>query len=352
MRLRALATAVVTAFVAVVVVPSPPVQAATRAEQWRARAETALARFEQVKTSSETPHALAYAAQVYAWLSPQGWQDPTARAYLAQVRAERNPDGGYGLGFAYDFGSDGTVNPANTTYSVTIADHVGPTILDAYRAGVVDRSEVKTLVDLLMSTPRIVNANSPYGQCVAYSRSQNDNLAWACIHNVSAGVARFLVDANAAGVGAGGLQKLVVDISRREIFAYLPVADDGRQAWWRYGDSRALNDADHNAYSAESVYYLAYHIGREAAYQHMVTRWQDNSAAPLAHMRLVALPGGPGSMSADGSTTLWCVLGDQWLGEFDQFVQSAAARQAAQAAYFAARNARACAVGQPAGGAR
>lgn len=348
MRLRALM--LVAAVLATLVTPPAPAAAATRSDEWRARAEAALARFEATKTSSETPHALAYVAQVHAWLSPQGWQDPTARDYLDQVRAKRNPDGGYGLGFTYDFGGDGTVNPANTTYSVTIADHVGPTILDAFRAGVVDRAEVKTLVDLLMSTPRIQSANSAYGQCVAYSRSVYDNQSWACIHNVNAGVARFLIDANAAGVGAGGLQKLVVDISRREVFSYQPEIE-GRLAWWRYADTRSLNDADHNAYSAESVYYLAHHVGREAAYQHMVTAHSDNSAAPLAHMRLVALPGGPGSWATDtdGPTTLWCVLGDQWMTEFDTFVQSAASRQAAQAAYFAARNARACTISQPGG---
>lgn len=340
--IASLAATIVAASFVWVAVPVSAAQEPTRSEQWAARAQTALGRFEATKGASETSHALAYAAQAYAWLSPQGWEDPTALAYLDQVRARRNPDGGYGLGYAYDWSNDGTVNPAGTTYTVTVADHVGPVLLDAYKAGAASRAEVQTLVSLLMSTPRIQSNSSVYGQCIAYSRSPNDNLPWACVHNVSAGAARFLLDAAAAGIGATGLHKLVTDVTRREVYAYQPTIE-GRQAWWRYADTRQLNDADHNSYSAESMYHLSYAVGREAAYQHMVTEWADNDGAPLAHMRLTALPGGPASPDPSVPGTTWCELGDRWVDEFDQFVASATtARRAAQAAYFAARNARAC----------
>lgn len=322
----------------------PTLTSTERADAWRALAQSALDRYEVIAGSAETAHAVAFSAQAHAWLSPDGWADTTALARLDQVRGMRNPDGGWGLPTGYDFAADGSVNPPNTTYTVTLSDHVGPVLVDAYRHGAASKDEVKAVVDLLMSTPRIQNANSAYGQCVAYSRSPNDQQPGHAVHNVNASVGRFLTDVNAAGVGAGGLAKLVVDITRREVFAYQPLID-GRQAWWRYMDTRTLNDADHNSFAGESMYYLCYPVGREAVYQHMATAWADNAQAPLAHLRLVALPGGPGSWAADGVTPLWQVMGDRWLPEAAAYVAAANSRQAAQAAYYCARNARACTPG-------
>lgn len=321
-----------------------------RADTWRTLAETALDRYETIAGPGETAHAVAFSAQAHAWLSPDGWANPTALARLDRVRGMRNPDGGWGVPFGYDFAADGSVNPPSTTYTVTLSDHVGPVLVDAYRHGAASRAEVKAVVDMLMAMPRIQSANSIYGQCVAYSKAPADQNPGYAVHNVNASVGRFLSDTNAAGVGAGGLAKLVVDITRRETFAYQPLID-GRQAWWRYMDTRALNDADHNSFAGESMYYLCYPIGREAVYQHMATAWADNAQAPIAHMRLVALPGGPGSWAPDGVTPLWQVMGDQWLPEAQAYVAASTSRQAAQAAYYCARNARACAAPSSPGGA-
>jgi hypothetical protein len=41
-------------------------------------------------------------------------------------------------------------------------------------------------------------------------------------------------------------------------------------------------------------------------------------------------------------TTQWCVLGDQWLTEFDTFLTSATHVQIAQSAYYASHNAQVC----------
>jgi hypothetical protein len=309
-----------------------PAAAVDRPTWWRGLAEQALADFAAVDQDNQTAHAYSYIAGARAQLF--GWEDAQVGVMLDKLRSLQNPDGGYGLGFAYDFAGNGSVNPSSTTYTVTLADHVGPILLDGFKAGIIPFSEVKSIVTLLMSTPRIVSANSPYGQCIAYSRHSNDNAAALCVHNVSAGAARFLLDAAAAGVGAGGLAVLVVDITRRETFAYLPAA-----RWWRYMDTPSMQDADHNSYSAESMYHLAYPIGREVAYWHMTNAPTDNAAAPIAHLRLPGLPPRPGSMSADGTTTLWCELSDQWRGELEAFADSSSSdgRRLAQIAYYAAR---------------
>jgi hypothetical protein len=324
------------AVLALLLVPGQPAWA-DRGDEWRARALDALAALEALPDSAQ---AFPIAYQLGATAMLHGWDDPRVEPLLDRLYDVRNADGGWGLGYAYDFGGDGSTNPASTTYTVTLAGHVGPTLLAGYKAGKVPKADIQTLVNLLMSTPRI-NYETARGACLAYSRHANDNLTWACVHNVNAGAGHFLQEAAGAGVTATGMQKLIADITRREAYAYQPTIS-GRDAWWRYADTSALNDADHNSYEAASMYHLAYGIGREPVYQHMADEWTDNAAAPIAHMRLTSMPGGPGSMS--GSTTRWCVMGDQWFGEYDAFVASNSGSQVrlAQAAYYAARNSLAC----------
>ena len=328
------------AIAAVVLFPGSPAAAETRSERWQARALDAFSRFEAADDGHEIPHTYAFAAQTRAWM--YGWGDPQAVAYLDKVRSLRNPDGGWGLGYAYDFAGNGTINPPTTTYTVTLADHVGPVLLDAYKHGAATVAEVKAIVTLIMRMPRIHDAGEMYGQCIAYSNSPLDSGAGMCTHNVNAGAAQFLLDTNAAGVGTTGLMAYVVSATRRETASYR----EGDH-WWKYMDSMGIaqQDADHNSYMAETMYTLAYPIGREVAWWQMTTPGIPDSA--LAHARLTGLPGGPASMSADGSTTLWCELGDQWFGEFDAWVDdrdaAGDARRLVQAAYYAETAARSCA---------
>lgn len=343
---RFLAAAIAAAFLfsapttAAGVVEVRPEAAATttptvRALRWQAIADEAITRFRAADSTASTAFALAYTAQAIAWRD--GWTDYRVVAYLDRIYARANPDGGYGLGYAYDVFGDGTVNPASTTYTVTNVGHVGPVLLAGYEAGAVPRAKVKTLVDLTMSTARI---NTEQGHCVAYSRDPDDAKPGLCVHNVNAGAAWFLQEANAAGVGATGLAQLVTDITRREVYSYLPGT-----YWWRYADTRSMNDADHNSYSAESMYRLAYPIGREVSWQMMNTAYADNDGAPLVHMRLTALPAGPGAWSpTEPGVTWWCTLGDQWFPEAEAAVDRWAGNttRLAQVAYYAGRAAQVC----------
>jgi hypothetical protein len=241
----------------------------------------------------------------------------------------QNPDGGYGLNYAWDALSDGTVNPAATTYTVTLAGHVGMPLLEGYRAGAVPPELVQQIVDLVVATPRIDTAD---GICLAYSHHANDSGPGNCVHNINAGAAAFLLEAQAAGFaisdGANG-DNLIAGITRREVAAYLPA-----ERSWPYRDNRNdLQDTDHNSYSAESMYYLAPAIGRQVAYHHMKLELADNPMAPIAHLRLTSLPyrsGGPN----------WCKLGERWLGEAREF--ASVGDRLPQVAYYAARNAEVC----------
>lgn len=329
--MTAAAVAITAAFV---FVGSGGASASTRGDGWKTRAVTAISKFRAVDDGKQGAFAYAYMAgatgRVY------GWSHTWTTNYLNTVYALANPNGGYGLNRPYDAFNDGSVNPSTATYTVTLADHVGPILLAGYQAGVVPRDKVQSIVDLLMTTPRVP---VPVGQCVAYSRQTVDAQPGYCVHNVNAGVAAFLSDAAAAGIGATGQAKLIADITQHEVGAYRPA-----RAWWPYIADGADQDTDHDSYSADSMYRLAYWIGRESVYQHMANVNADNAASPLAHMRLTSMPGGNSSMARTGGT-LWCEMGDKWTAEANAFIANpppAAGTRLAQAAYFSARNAAAC----------
>jgi len=317
--------------------PSPSPSASlppTRAQQWRAVAVQALVAYEAAPAPTSF-QAMVHASALLAVGRLYGWQDPRVATLLAQLMSERNPDGGWGFGVTRG-GRGGGTNPADTTYTVTLAGHVGPALLAAWQAGALtDPEPLRTITTLLMTTGRITASN---GQCVIYSRSSND--AGHCVHNVSAGAADYLTQASAAGFGKSGLQKLVVDITRYEVGAYNP-------SWsgWPYKDAQTTEqDPDHGSYEARSLYFLTYPVGREAAYQLLaVPATADDGRR--AHLSLVSLPGGPGSQGiSDPSTTLWCEMGDQYLTEAITYVTSAAgdAMRLSQAASAAAANSIAC----------
>jgi hypothetical protein len=306
----------------------PPPAAAdpvpTRAEQWRAIAAQALDAYGLALVPVQSA-AFTRGSALWATGTLHGWSDPRVQPALAQLMAVRNAEGGWGLGYPYP-AFDGSMNGAGTTYTVTLAGHVGPALLAAWRGGALTDPEPLTrITTLLMTTARYAPASGP---------------SW-CIHNINAGVADYLTQANDAGFGRSGLQKLVVDIVRFEITTYNP-------AWsnWSYQNTgNAEQDPDHGAYSAASLYFAAYPVGREAAFQ-LLAAPASSDDGRRAHMRLVALPGGPGSMSrTEPGVTLWCEMGDQWLLEAQAYVTGSAgdAKRLAQAAMFAALNAAACA---------
>lgn len=314
-----------------------PLTRAQRAQRWGAIADDALARFEQC-TVGPTWRAFVYSHALLAVGRRAGWDDPRIPGLLQNIMAARNPDGGWGIGVAWDAFGDGTANPANTTYTVTLAGHVGPALLEAWENGVAMEAEpLQTITKLLVSGT--ARNTSSAGTCVAYSRAASD--ASYCVHNVNAGVAGYLTRANAAGFGRTGLQSLVVDITRYEVTKY-------RTDWdgWPYSDGGgAVQDRDHGAYNASSLYFLAYPVGREGVYA-VLNAPSTNDKDRRGHLQLVATPGGPGSQGVlDPTTTLWAEMGDRWLAEAASYVASMNGQpnELSQAAAWAAANAAACA---------
>lgn len=340
--LRSLVAAILS--VSLLAMPNPDLSTSddppplTRSQQWHAIAVQALTALDAMPTPA-TWHPFIHSQTLLAVGRLNGWQDPRVQTLIADLLAERNPDGGWGIGEAWDAFQDGSTNPASTTYTVTLAGHVGPALLEAWKNGALtDPEPLSTITKLLVSqTARMTNAT---GQCVAYSRATAD--ASYCVHNVSAGVADYLTQASAAGFGRTGLQKLTVDITRREVTAY-----NTTWAGWPYVEGNTSEqDPDHGAYTARSLYFLTYPVGREGVYAALISPTTDTKGqGQRGHLQSVSTPGGPGSQGlVDPATTLWCEMGDQWLGELTAYVAAPArtAQDLSMAAAQAAANAAAC----------
>lgn len=326
--MKKLLVVLLTAVLFFVAAPSPSASANETSDWWRAYATSALDKFSAGDTGNWNAFAYGMATGASGYVN--GWNSPVTTNLLNELRQTKNPDGTYGLNKNYDAFADGTVNGPTTAYSVTLSDHVGLTLLEGYKAGVVPAAEVQAIVNQLMAFPRVSVSK---GACIAYSNNANDKNY--CAHNVNSGVAWFLQEANAAGFGAKGMQRLISEITIQEVMTY-----NSTTYWWPYRDNGPAQDSDHNSHSAESMYRLAYWIGRESSYQMMIHDFNDISTAPIIYIRLASLPGGPGSYS--GTTTLWCDLANSRRQLSQDYLAAADPTRAAQAAYYAGKNIAAC----------
>jgi hypothetical protein len=325
----------------------------TRSERWRAIAVQALATFEAVDHTAiggpgstqpcGTVTAAPQRASTYSWAGEaagrlRGWDDPTTTAYLNKIRSMKNPDGGWGLPCAYDQLGDGTVNPITTTYSVTLAGHVGATFLEGYKHGVVSFTELRAIVVMLKNFPQI---NTAQGTCVAYSNATGDRAPGTCVHNSNAGVAAFLLDANAAGVGTAGIAQLAEDVTRREVYAYRPATRD-----WPYSELRTADtDPDHTSYSVWGMYQLAPQLASNAAYvmMHTPTFTPPRPTDALVYMRLAWLPSEIAGVAV-GPANRWCVMADPYFTNVETYLAgNTNLLQIAQVAQMAAKTADVCA---------
>lgn len=336
-----------------VVIASPAASASPSGDAWQLRASAAMTKFKTLDTGTEGVMAYAYMAEASG--RTNGWSHADTTAYLAKVYAMQNASGGWGLTYAYDAFNDGSVNPADTTYTVTMADHVGLPLLEGFNAGVVPQSYIQGLVNKLMAMPRVPVTT---GTCIAYSNQSSDaaNPNY-CVHNVNAGAAYFLNKASAAGVTATGLSDLVKNITLHEASTY----NTTTKQWPYLGLTGPNQDFDHGGYSAQAMYSLrkiaqllpttyrttGMHAGEDSSELLMMTN-NTETLAPLAHMRLTSNIGG---ISRWNETTqaydliTWCALGAAWTAQADAFIANPPGKQTdrlSQAAVYSARNAMVC----------
>lgn len=310
----------------------------SRSEDWAIVRDNAMASFVSLDSGDETPHA--YACMTSASGRRYGWTDTRVADYKAKFYAKRNADGGWGLN--YPFSSPGaSVNPADTSYTITCADNVGLTLLHLYEQGLIPFDDIHDVATLLMTTQSYL---FPTGRGLCYSihsgpgtddvnATNNRN-----VHNVNAAAGWWLRQAQAAGFSATGLNTRVADIARLEFASYKRT-----NKWWSYRGNQVDSDTDHAAVSAWFMYrLLGEPVGGECAYRIMTDpTTTDDAMATSARARLTNLPGTPGrwSKTAPG-VTQWAELGDRWLPDCNTFaLDPPSSRAVAQMAYWASLNA-------------
>jgi hypothetical protein len=308
----------------------------TRAQDWAAIRDAAITRFELLEPTTSDKSPVMYSYYLRGVARQAGWNDSRVATALAKVYALRNADGGWGLNRTFT-GPGNVLNPADTTYTVTLADHVGPALLEARAAGLaVPLADIQTLVALIMTTQTCTFTT---GKAIAYSRlpgqtGGNDDVTTTNgrnVHNVNAHAAMFLQRAQAAGgISYTGLNKRIIDITRFEVATYNPTT-----TWWPYKGTGSPSDTDHTASQADSMFTLAYPLASEVAYQILKDGRDDEAAARIAWARLAALPPGPGRVV--DTTTQWLVLADQWMDEVAAFVTTASLGSCGQIACWAAK---------------
>lgn len=301
-----------------------PAAANSTPDSWHARALAALTAWHTQDDATPSTSVLAISAAGMAEGTLNGWGSPEVATLLGRVMALRNADGGWGLNATFDAFGDKTVNPASTTYAITLADHVGPFLLDAYQHGVGTVEPLTTIGTILAKLPRW---SVDGGLCVPYSTSPNDQInSTYCVHNVNAAVGLFLTDLADAGIGIAGATVLRAGIVKAEVGTYNATSMN-----WPYdGRATTLDDIDHEGMNVEALLTEAPSLGYVPQVQIMTHAYPTDANAPLAHFRLAYSR---------------CVSGAQWWPEFDAWLAAPPApadTRLAQMARYAARDAVVC----------
>jgi hypothetical protein len=291
---------------------------------WKDRAAAALTewhKLDDAKPSAASAFSLSYAGLAEATLN--GWSDPAVQTLLDRTMALRNPDGGWGLNATTNALDHAHVRAADTTFTVTLADHVGPFLLGAYQHGLIGVEPLQTIGSLLVHMKRWTWYG---GVCLAYSESPYDQVnPNECVHNANAAAGLFLTQLSQAGIGIPGASSVRALILKCEIGTFTFANKN-----WKYSEIYGtLQDLDHAALNTEHLLAEAPTIG----YVPMVQIMQNASTNPvdrLAHFRL-------------GS--FYCAAANQWFGEFDDWLTTPpadASTRLAQMARWGARDYQVC----------
>lgn len=261
---------------------------------WAALAGSAIARFEQLDDGVQAPWSYAYMASAIAYRD--GWASPAAQSYLDGSWDERltNPDGSLR---GWSTTATGTI-----AYSISLVDHVGPVVAQAYASGqtAVTAQQVLDVARVLMATPRIVAASGWGISYLSQSASTTNVL------NLTAGAALLLEQIRATGLAVpaangASAETLAMQLSRAVSSAYQANAHHN----WPYSSADASpNDCDHLGLLAEAALALQPALGRHVGAYLMQTAYSGPAEvnAALGHLRA-------------GGTALGRPYADVWLPE-------------------------------------
>jgi hypothetical protein len=244
---------------------------ATAGNQWEALADQTYADSVAAVQSADADGTYVRAQFVapLAWYAGLrfGWHDPRTQDWLQRLYTLRTPTGGYGLGATMDAYGDGSVNPPDTAYTITGAWHVGRTLIAGYDGGGVPRQRVAEVADWLAHIPSAAG-----GRCAAYSESADD-AGKACVWNVSAAGAWFLVAAARRGIVPPAALARARSWSDRVAGNYS--ADLG--GWTYESDTTTLQDPWHNVPTVAGMLALDPDVGATALAAHFA-HWSASAA--------------------------------------------------------------------------
>lgn len=269
----------------------------TVGERWGANVDAQITQALRVDDGNGTSYSDASLGWGIAQRSAAGWADPAALHYLNTALTQSNP---YGLNYAWDAFGDGTVNPATTIYTITLAQ-LGWPALDAYRHGHGSLATVTAIVDKMLATPRI--AVSP-GIGLSYSNNKNDVKPGYVVHNINQAVAIWLQDVLDAGITykSAQTQPLIDGLNVYELASYQPAIN----GWaYRNGGVQTIQDAGHNGVGA--MWGQRFH---EAAI-----------GDPVVHSIETTDYGWELGSGVHASLGQWdCVDSGFWLGQYSQYM--------------------------------
>lgn len=274
-------------------------------QEWGNRSDAAITAARNLDNGTGSAFDYAWLAQAIAERSSAGWGDPAANSYLDKAIAQRHPDGGFGLPYAWDAFGDGTTNPATATYTATLWQ-VGTVLCAAHRAG---RPDVQKVLEGILDkiyTLALIPVDVGYG--IPYSDHLNDKRAGYVVHNCNALIGALLAEVKSSGIDYrwSTATWYLQAITRQEVRAYRPSTRD-----WAYRDGTPTvgQDSAHNAACIEAMFTLAPGVAFDALEFAMSN--QLDSRSGWTHASLAKF-----KPEASG----------QWLGEYDAKMAEPASR--------------------------
>jgi len=194
---------------------------------------------DSVKYEVNDLHTLSYLYYSKALLF--GWNDPEVVQELKFLLSFIESSG-FDLNREWDAFGDGTINNDSTIYTITLTDHLGIVLVDAYKSRAINDDILTEISNLLLNISPADSLNDGY--CISYSDNINDIVG--CVHNVNISYALFLQKMKELDFDIDSIDYFIDEIVKREKSAYLP--NQFNFPYWDGNDR--LTDQNHLCFQA------------------------------------------------------------------------------------------------------
>jgi hypothetical protein len=260
---------------------------------WGNLADDVIDRFAELDGGQQLP--FHYAFMFSAVGQRQGWDSELAQHYLAKLKALKLYSNGVFQGWTSFRG--GTL-----VYSITLADHIGPCLLEAYLNGApgVTAQDVIDIGVLLMNAPR---SYTTLGWGISYLAHVKNTTN---VLNLTAATAMFLKHCQQAGLdipasNGSSADTFIMQLGKYFVQSYNPTVHN-----WPYSSiDPAVNDCDHLSLLVEAATVLAPALARHVGVYVLLNNYPSTEPnRAFGHMRVGGL-----------CPILGVDLADSWLTE-------------------------------------